>query len=200
MKNNQPSKLLWMDLEMTGLNPRTDRILEVGVIITDFDFNELDSYEAVIYQEESVLEMMKKADWYEYTNGRRKKVGTVYDMATQNGLLDKIRSGRKEKEVEKDIVKLINKNFDQLAILAGNSIHQDRRFIREWWPDVEKQLHYRMLDVSSFKVFMQGRFGQEFKKPDQHRALEDIRGSIQELGYYLRKMPELLSKEKRAGQ
>lgn len=191
-KNNNPKKLLWMDLEMTGLNPEADRILEVGLIVTDFEFNELETYEAVVFQEQSELDRLKKSDWYEYVDGKRRKVGSVYDMAKKSGLLDKITTGKPESEVEKDVAKIISKNFDGLAILAGNSIHQDRRFIRSWWPKVEALLHYRMMDITSFKILMQGKFGQEFRKPDEHRALEDIRGSIQELGYYLRKLPKFL--------
>ncbi len=177
---------------MTGLDPKADRILEVGLIVTDFEFNELETYEAVVFQEQAELDRLKKSDWYEYVDGKRQKVGTVYDMAKKSGLLDKIATGKPEAEVEKDVAKIISKNFDGLAILAGNSIHQDRRFIREWWPEVEGLLHYRMLDVTSFKILMQGKYGHEFRKPDEHRALEDIRGSIQEVGYYLRKLPTFL--------
>lgn len=191
-KNNFPEKLLWMDLEMTGLEPDGDRILEVGIIITDFEFNELDTYEAVVFQEPEILERMKSADWYEYADGKRTKVGTVYDMASKNGLVDRVETGKPEGEVEEDVARLIRKHFDGLAILAGSSIHQDRRFIRNWWPEVEKLLHYRMLDVTAYKILMQGKYGVEFMKPDEHRALGDIRGSIQELQYYLKKLPNYL--------
>lgn len=189
-----------MDLEMTGLNPVKDRILEVGLIVTDFDFNELATYEAVIFQEPSTLERLKQSDWYEYSNGKRVKKGSVYDMTQKSGLLARISTGKPESQVEQEIAKLIQDNFDQLAILSGNSIHQDRKFIRTWWPRVETLLHYRMLDVTSFKIWMQGKYGQEFRKPDQHRALEDIRGSIQELGYYLRKLPKYLEDSNAASE
>ena len=189
-----------MDLEMTGLNPVKDRILEVGLIVTDFDFNELATYEAVIFQEPSTLERLKQSDWYEYSNGKRVKKGSVYGMTQKSGLLARISTGKPESQVEQEIAKLIQDNFDQLAILSGNSIHQDRKFIRTWWPRVETLLHYRMLDVTSFKIWMQGKYGQEFRKPDQHRALEDIRGSIQELGYYLRKLPKYLEDSNAASE
>ncbi len=192
MSTHKPTKLIWMDLEMTGLEPSSDRILEVGIVITDFDFKELDTYEAVIFQEAEALNRMKNSDWYEYPGGKRKKIGTVHDMASKNGLLDRVASGKPETEVEADVVKLIRKHFDELAILAGSSIHQDRRFIRQWWPEVEKLLHYRMLDVTAYKILMQGKYKVDFRKPDQHRALEDIRGSIQELRYYLKKLSEHL--------
>ncbi len=192
MSTHKATKLLWMDLEMTGLEPQDDRILEVGIVITDFEFKELDTYEAVIFQEAKVLDRLKKSDWYEYPGGKRKKVGTVHDMASKNGLIDRVASGKSEPKVEAEVAKLIRKHFDELAVLAGSSIHQDRRFIRHWWPEVEKLLHYRMLDVTAYKILMQGKYGVDFNKPDEHRALEDIRGSIQELRYYLKKLPKYL--------
>lgn len=182
-----------MDLEMTGLEPTADRILEVGIVVTDFEFKELDTYEAVIFQKPKTMERLKKADWYEYPGGKRQKIGTVHDMALKNGLIDKVAAGKEEKDVEAEVAKLIRKHFDELAILAGSSIHQDRRFIRRWWPEVEKLLHYRMLDTTAYKILMQGKYGVDFKKPDEHRALEDIRGSIEELRYYLKKLPQYLN-------
>lgn len=192
---NRPTKLLWVDLEMTGLDPLKDRILEVAIIVTDFDFNEAETYESVIFQEETLVEQrMKQSPWYENSYGKRKKVGTVYDMAKESGLLNKIANGKPEETVVEEIVDLIKRNFKGTAILAGNSIHQDRRFIRQWWPSVDELLHYRMLDVTSFKIFMHGKYGNEFKKNNMHKALEDIRGSIQELSYYIDKLPKYLEK------
>jgi oligoribonuclease len=69
--------------------------------------------------------------------------------------------------------------------LAGNSIHNDRNFIKRWWPEVDELLHYRMLDVSSLKIIMQGKYGLSFEKNDAHRAYDDIQASIAELQYYL---------------
>jgi oligoribonuclease len=178
-RNDHPKKLLWIDLEMTGLDPVKDRILEVAIIITDFEFNELETYEAVISQDDQILRNM--STWAKKNH-------------KANGLLERVKSSeRDEKTVIKEINKLVEKHFSLPAVLAGNSIHQDRRFIRHWWPQIDKKLHYRMLDVTSFKLFMQGKYGLEFKKPDEHRALEDIRGSIEELKYYLDKLPELLT-------
>lgn len=181
MSRNKPTKLLWMDLEMTGLEPTKDRILEVAIIVTDFEFEELATYEAVVKQDDEVLANMNQ--W-------------AKENLVTNGLVEKIKSsGKNEKEVVKDVVTLMNKNFNEQIILAGNSIHQDRRFIRKWWPEVDEKLHYRMLDVSSFKILMQGKYKFDFKKPDEHRALEDIRGSIQELRYYLKKLPKYLNSD-----
>jgi len=175
---------------MTGLDTELDRITEVGLIITDFEFNELASYEAVIKQEDEVLERMRNSPWYDWTTGQREEKGTIYDMATASGLLDKIREGKSESDVEDEVVEIVNTNFDQRVILAGNSIHNDRKFIVRWWPKLESLLHYRMVDVTSLKVIMQGTGRKEYVKPDNHRALEDIRGSIAELQYYLKKLAE----------
>jgi oligoribonuclease len=170
-RNKLPTKLLWIDLEMTGLDPEIDRIIEVGVIITDFDFNELATYETVIKQD---LDALTLDPW-------------ITDNLTN--LLTQVPAGKDEQEVIAGLMKLIDENFDEApVILAGNSIHQDRRFIRQWWPELEARLHYRMLDVSSFKIWMMGKHGTIFHKPEQHRALEDIRGSIQELRQYVDKI------------
>jgi oligoribonuclease len=77
---------------------------------------------------------------------------------------------------------------NERVILAGNSIHQDRKFIENEWPRLNERLHYRMLDVSAWKVVFDGKYKKRFAKPEAHRAMEDIRGSIQELNYYLGKV------------
>lgn len=174
IKHRRPTKLLWVDLEMTGLDPNAHRILEIGAFITDFSFVEVpdSEYHAVISQPESVLAAASDV---------------AKQMDAQNGLHDQVRTnGKPENVVERELTSLIREHFgDEPAILAGNSIHQDRRFIRQWWPDVERLLHYRMLDVSSLKVFMWGKYGLSYEKKETHRALDDIRESIAEWQYYL---------------
>jgi len=173
-----PTKLLWVDLEMTGLDSSRDVILEVAAEVTDFNFKTLASYEAVISRSEEVL-------------------GTMNEWATNqhaaSGLSERIRStGRPEEDVKHELVGFIQAQFgSELAILAGNSIHNDRKFIDAWWPEVSKLLHYRMLDVSSFKVLMQGKYAVIFEKKDVHRAFDDIQASIAELQFYLEKLPSL---------
>lgn len=168
-----PTKLLWMDLEMTGLEPEKHRIIEVAAIITDWDFDELANFGAVIHQPPSVL-----ADMSQWAHEHHK----------QSGLLDKVAEAASEDEVEAQICGLVKAHFgDEPALLAGNSIHQDRQFIRRWWPKLERQLHYRMLDVSAWKVVMQGKYNLPYVKKDAHRALDDIRESIAELQFYLDK-------------
>ncbi len=173
LKNAIPTKLLWVDLEMTGLDPKTDVILEVAAEITDFDFKTLASYEAVIKQPEDRLKTMN--EW------------SIQQHAA-SGLTERVKTeGRDENEVVHELVGFISAQFGkEPAILAGNSIHNDRIFIRQWWPEVEELLHYRMLDVTSFKILMQAKDGVEFRKKDVHRAFDDIQASIAELQYYLK--------------
>jgi len=161
-----------MDLEMTGLDPRQHVITEVGVVVTDWEFKTLATYEAIIFHPEEVLD--KANEWVK-----------KQDLST--GLLEEVRkNGRPEKEVLAELADFIREQFNgEPAVLAGNSIHQDRRFIREWWPEVEELLHYRMLDVSSWKLVMCDKYEVAFAKQERHRAVEDIHESIAELQYYL---------------
>ena len=172
LKHQASTKLLWVDLEMTGLEPSTDRILEVAAIVTDFDFNELGRFESAVNQDISVLNSMN--DWCKETHNA-------------SGLVKRVMTAPSEQKVARDFAKFIQKHFSEPAVLAGNSIQQDRRFIRKWWPEVEALLHYRLMDVSSFKIIMQGKYGVEFEKKESHRALDDIEESIAELKFYLEK-------------
>jgi oligoribonuclease len=170
-----PTKLLWVDLEMTGLDTQKDVILEVAAEITDFNFKTLASYEAIVQQPQKVVveRMQKNIWWKDYP-------------ANRDEFIDKVQHGKPSAEVEQDLIALISEQFgDEPAILAGNSIHNDRKFIERWWPGLDLKLHYRMLDVSSLKVFMQGRYSVEFEKKEVHRAFDDIQASIAELQYYL---------------
>jgi oligoribonuclease len=171
-KNAVPTKLLWVDLEMTGLDSQEHVIIEVAAEITDFNFTTLASYESLILQPESKLTAMN--EWAQ----------AQHDAS---GLTDRVRAqGKPERDVIHELVGFIQAQFgDEPAILAGNSIHNDRLFIRQWWPEVEALLHYRMLDVSSWKIFMQGRHHLNFEKKEVHRAFDDIQASIAELQYYL---------------
>jgi oligoribonuclease len=172
------AKILWMDLEMTGLDPAEDRILEVAAIATDWDFKEIATYEAV---KKVGPALMKK-----------RMVGEFWEKFPQvrTALMEQNADGKNGRTVENELLKFIDEHFaaDQPVLLAGNSIHQDRKFIANEWPRLDKKLHYRMLDVSAWKVVFEGKYGKKFAKPEEHRAIEDIRGSIMELKYYLSKV------------
>ncbi len=173
-KNVKPTKLLWVDLEMTGLDPVKDVILEVAAEITDFQFKTLANYEARVRQKkEVVLDRMQKNIWWaDYPENR-------YEF------VNKLDDAKPSSEVEQELIALVEKQFgNEPAILAGNSIHNDRLFIKQWWPALDLKLHYRMLDVSGFKVLFQGRYGVNYEKTDNHRAFDDIQASIAELQFY----------------
>jgi oligoribonuclease len=174
-KHAIPTRLLWVDLEMTGLDAEKDVILEVAAEITDFNFKTIASYEAIVAQpQKTVVERMQKNIWWkDYP-------------ANRDEFIQKVATGKPSAQVEQELIALISEHFDgQPAILAGNSIHNDRNFIKQWWPQLDLKLHYRMLDVSSLKIFMQGRYGVEFEKKEVHRAFDDIQASIAELQHYL---------------
>lgn len=177
-KTALPTRLLWVDLEMTGLDAAQDVLLEVAAEITDFEFNTLASYEAIIAQpSEVVAERMQKNIWWQnYPHNRDEFIRKTSDKSI----------AKPREQVEEELMALLEQQFGvERAILAGNSIHNDRNFIRHWWPKLDLKLHYRMLDVSAWKVYMQGAQGIDYKKADVHRAQEDIQASIAELRYYL---------------
>ena len=170
-----PTKLLWIDLEMTGLDPAKDVLLEVGVEVSDFNFKTLETYEARIAQDRDVvLERMQANIWWrEFPNNR-------------DDFINNLSSGKSLAQVEQDLLALVDKHFgSEPAVLAGNSIYNDRLFIKQWMPALDLKLHYRMLDVSAFKVLMQGKYGHMFEKDSNHRAFDDIQASIAELQDYL---------------
>ncbi len=174
-KKAVPTKLLWVDLEMTGLDPEQDVILEVAAEITDFDFKTLASYEAIVRQpNEVVVERMQKNIWWkDYP-------------ANRDEFIRKTADGKSSQQVEQELIALVQEHFGtEPAVLAGNSIHNDRGFIKQWWPQLDLKLHYRMLDVSAFKILMQAKYDVQFEKKEVHRAFDDIQASIAELQHYL---------------
>lgn len=174
----KPKYILWMDLEMTGLDPVLDRILEVGAVITDWDFTEIARYEAVKKVGPNLV--------------KKRMVGEFWDSypAVRDALIAQNMTGKNGRTVENELLEFINEHIgsEEKVLLAGNSIHQDRRFITNEWPRLDERLHYRMLDVSAWKVVFEGKYKKKFAKPEAHRAIEDIQGSIEELKYYLKKI------------
>ena len=172
------ASLLWVDLEMTGLDPTKDRILEVAAIATDWDFNEIAVYEAIKKVGPNII--------------KTRMVGEFWDKYSEvrDALIVQNEDGKNGRTVENELLNFIDEHFDTYKpiLLAGNSIPQDRKFIDNEGNRFQWKLHYRMLDVSAWKVVFEGKFSKKFAKPQQHRALSDIRGSIQELKYYLGKV------------
>lgn len=177
LRNLRPTHILWIDLEMTGIEPTKDYILEVAAIVTDWNFKEIASYEGVVKNRKINLARRMKANSVFWNDNKDLKL----ELIEQN------MRGKSVKAIERELLEFVDKHFKPglPVLLAGNSIHMDRRFIIDKWPKLDSRLHYRMLDVSAWKVVFEGKYKTKFAKPDNHRALEDIRGSIQELQYYL---------------
>lgn len=170
-----PTKLLWVDLEFTGFEYDKDLILEISAEVTDFDFRTLGSYEARIKNnpDELVARMKLNTFWQDHPENRE-------DFLNNND------QGKDLREVEQELIRFVEQHFGtEPAILAGNSIHSDRGIIKTKWPAFDLRLHYRMLDVTSWKAVMQGKFGIEYEKQNAHRAYDDIQESIAELQYYI---------------
>lgn len=172
-ENKEKAVLFWVDLEMTGLDVSKDKIIEVAAIATDWEFNEIAKYESAVRVEPELL--------------KERMVGEFWDKhdESRKGLIAENADGENSKEVETDLVKFLDENFGETIYLAGNSVHNDRKFIDKEWPKVSERLHYRILDVSAWKVYFEGALGKKFVKREEHRAMDDIRGSMEELKYYL---------------
>ena len=172
-------RIVWVDLEMTGLDTSRHVIVEVAALVTDAQLEILDEgLDLVVHATEDELAEMDDF---------------VLNMHTENGLLDEIRSSSVSiKEAEDAVLALIAKHCDpdHPAPLAGNSIATDRSFIREQMPRLDAALHYRMIDVSTIKELSRRWFPRAYyNQPEKglaHRARADIVESIQELDYYRR--------------
>ncbi len=166
-----------MDLEMTGLNPAVDRIVEIATLITDDELNIVaEGPDIVVHQPDDVLAKMAPI---------------VVDMHTKSGLLDEIRKSTVSlEEAGKATLAFIKSHVGapKSVPLCGNSIGTDRRFLAAYLPEIENYLHYRSIDVSSVKELVKRWYpGVDAAKPSKngnHRALDDIRDSVRELAYY----------------
>lgn len=186
MKSKQKStNLVWVDLEMTGLDPKTCTILEIGAIITDSELNVIAEGPFIpIHHGKKVLSSME--EWSKY---HHKKSGLTDECTGSKISL---------KKAEAEVLKFVKEHCkERTAPLCGNTIWQDRRFLVKYMPRLESYLHYRVIDVSSLKELVERWYGKHHKMPrdkkQTHRVREDIRESIDELRYYRKKflIPEL---------
>ncbi len=169
--------LVWMDMEMTGLDPAKERIIEMATIITDGQLAEIAiGPSLVVHQGDEVLAAMD--DWNKKHHGG-------------SGLVERVKASTiSDADAEAQTLAFINAHCGakERPVLAGNSIHQDRRFIRRYMPALDTRLHYRMVDVSTVKELARRWYPQiaarQPSKNETHRALDDIRESIDELRYY----------------
>ncbi len=165
------TKLLWIDMEMTGLNVDNEVPIEIAAIITDVELKEVETYHAVIRQPQEYLDRMD--EWNTEHHGA-------------SGLTAQVPEGTAPEAVEKAMMSFVDRHFNgERAVIAGNSIGQDRLFINKFLPLLNAKLHYRMLDVTSWKIMMNAKFKLKFEKQNTHRAVDDIRESIAEMAFYL---------------
>ena len=166
--------LVWIDMEMTGLDVEVHHILEIAILVTDGDLNELDDgLQLVVHQPAAVLALMD--EWCVTQHGKSGLTAAV--TASKTGLAE---------ATELALAYLKKHTVEGKSLLCGNSVGHDRRFLDRWMPAVSKHLHYRIIDVSSVKE-LAGRWYPEtkrFPKAEGHRALDDIGESIAELRYY----------------
>lgn len=167
--------LIWVDLEMTGLDPETDRIIEVAMVVTDPDLNVLGEAPVfAIHQSDEILNGMDA--WNKGTHGR-------------SGLIDRVRASNVTEAMAEDaLIEFLRQYVPKgKSPMCGNTICQDRRFMAKTMPKLESYFHYRNLDVSTLKEIAR-RWKPElvdgFKKMQKHTALADILESIEELRYY----------------
>ena len=167
--------LIWLDMEMSGLLPESDRILELAAVVTDANLNVLgESPVLVIHQTDAVLEGMDA--WNKGTHGR-------------SGLIEKVKASTlNEQAATEQMIAFLKQHVPAgKSPMCGNSICQDRRFMARYMPDLESYFHYRNLDVSVFKELARRwkpAVYTGFKKASKHEALADIYESIEELRYY----------------
>ena len=177
MPKKAPRNLVWIDLEMTGLSPENDRIIEIASILTDADLNILE--EGPVFAIRQSLQRLAGMDeWNTRTH-------------TESGLVNRVRESEvDERQAELATIAFISRFVPgNHSPLCGNSVCQDRRFLANYMPELESYLHYRNLDVTSVKelaVRWNPGILEGFSKKNTHRALDDIRESIEELRHYRR--------------
>ena len=173
---NGNDRMVWIDLEMTGLDPNYDEICEVACIVTDGDLNELDEgISLVVKPSDKPLSTMDEV---------------VVKMHNDSGLIHEIPNGITVDDAQAQVLEYVKKYVPEArkAPLAGSSVYVDRGFLARYMPELDEHLHYRLIDVSSVKEITKRWYPRAFfatpEKTGNHRALGDIRDSIAELRYY----------------
>lgn len=174
MPKRSKKRMVWIDCEMTGLEPSVDTLLEIATIITDYDLNIIE-HGPVLAIRTSEARLAAMDAWNRRTHKK-------------SGLLDRVRTqGVTVAEAEKKTLSFIRRLcYKRTAPLCGNSIGQDKRFLAKYMPKLHDFLHYKVVDVSSIKLLASEWYGKAFnppKKQELHRALSDIEESIAELAY-----------------
>jgi len=175
--NDRAGNLIWIDLEMTGLNTQTDTIIEIATIVTDRQLNELaEGPDLAVGQSQAVIDAMD--EWNTRQHGESGLTGRV------------LQSDVTMRQAELETLDFLSQWVDAgVSPMSGNSICQDRRFLAREMPELERFFHYRNLDVSTLKILAQlwaPEVASGFNKESSHRALSDIRDSIAELSWYRR--------------
>jgi oligoribonuclease len=173
-RSHKSGNLAWIDLEMTGLDSQNDVILQAALIVTDSELRPLEEMVCDVWQPEAEIARMTPF---------------VREMHEKSGLTERVRRSRTDVSAcERMLLERIAGWCSFPAVIAGNTIGQDKRFIERWMPGLAGYLHYRTLDVTSVKVLAKLWFGDSavFVKPEEgaHDALVDIRNSIAELAHY----------------
>lgn len=172
---NKSQRLVWLDMEMSGLDPEKEKILEIALVVTEPDLTIVaEAPVLVIHQSDNVLNAMDK--WNTSTHGR-------------SGLIGKVKTSTlTEEEAEQQLLAFLKEYVaEKSSPLCGNTVSQDRRFMFKYMPTLEQYFHYRTIDVSTFKELAKRwrpDVYKSFKKHSKHEALADIHESIEELKHY----------------